>query len=70
MFFVGNDQSKGNGLGLYIARKAIDALNGEISFSSVLYESTDFTIILPMESTSSIKKEFLEEETETVEETD
>ncbi len=38
---------KGFGLGLNIVKKAVDALNGEISFKSKLNEGTTFTIKLP-----------------------
>ena len=32
MFFVGNERSKGNGLGLYITQKAVKVLEGKISY--------------------------------------
>lgn len=47
MFFVGNERSKGNGLGLYIVKKAVEALNGKISFESERYVFTKFLITLP-----------------------
>jgi signal transduction histidine kinase len=47
MYFRANFMSKGNGLGLYIVRKAVDKLNGEIDFSSTLYEGSTFTVSLP-----------------------
>lgn len=48
MYFRANFMSKGNGLGLYIVRKAVDKLNGEISFSSVLNKGTTFTVSFPI----------------------
>jgi signal transduction histidine kinase len=48
MYFRANVTSKGNGLGLYITQKAVAKLNGSISFQSVLYEGSVFTIELPL----------------------
>lgn len=48
MYFRANFMSKGNGLGLYIVRKAVDKLNGEISFTSVPNEGTTFTVSFPI----------------------
>ena len=39
---------KGTGLGLYIAKKSLDILGGEIEFTSVPGEGTTFTITLPL----------------------
>lgn len=47
MYFRGNDNSKGNGLGLYIAKRAVDKLGGKISFISRLNEGTSFNITIP-----------------------
>jgi signal transduction histidine kinase len=47
MYFRGNDNSRGNGLGLYIAKRAIDKLGGTISFISRLNEGTSFKITIP-----------------------
>lgn len=47
MYFRGNDNSKGNGLGLYIAKRAVDKLGGTISFISRMNEGTSFKITLP-----------------------
>ena len=38
---------KGTGLGLYIAKKSLDILGGEISFTSTPGQGTIFTITLP-----------------------
>lgn len=47
MYFRGNDNSKGNGLGLYIAKRAVDKLDGTITFISRLNEGTSFKITVP-----------------------
>ncbi|MBI3218364.1 MAG: tetratricopeptide repeat-containing sensor histidine kinase [Bacteroidetes bacterium] len=47
MYFRANERSKGNGLGLYIARKAAEKLNGTISFVSAYAKGSTFTVRLP-----------------------
>lgn len=47
MFYRGNVKSKGNGLGLYIVKKAVEKLEGTIEIDSRLNEFTLFTIKLP-----------------------
>lgn len=47
MYFRANERSQGNGLGLYVAKKAIDKLNGDIHVDSKLNEFTEVTIVLP-----------------------
>jgi signal transduction histidine kinase len=49
MYFRANQNSKGNGLGLYIVKKAIEKLGGSISFESQLGMGTTFIILLPFE---------------------
>lgn len=49
MYFRGNDNSKGNGLGLYIAKRAIDKLGGNVTFMSRLHEGTSFKITIPIQ---------------------
>ena len=46
MFYRGSERSKGNGLGLYIVRKALERLDGRIDFVSKPGE-TRFMIYLP-----------------------
>jgi len=47
MFFIGSDSSKGNGLGLFISKKAVEALYGEIKMTSIVGQYCDFNITLP-----------------------
>jgi len=47
MYFRANEHSKGNGLGLYIARKAAEKLGGRIYFNSKYGSGSSFTIELP-----------------------
>lgn len=47
MYFRANERSKGNGLGLYIARKAVEKLNGTITFTSQYAHGSTFTVMLP-----------------------
>jgi K+-sensing histidine kinase KdpD len=48
MFFVGHEQSVGNGLGLYITKKAVTALSGKIRFQSGETGMTTFEVKLPV----------------------
>jgi signal transduction histidine kinase len=47
MFFRGSVRSVGNGLGLYIARKAAEKANGKISFMNNPDGGTTFTVEIP-----------------------
>ncbi len=47
MFFIGNASSKGNGLGLYITKKAIESLDGTITLKTVLGKYCEFDIQIP-----------------------
>ncbi|MEN8248607.1 MAG: ATP-binding protein [Bacteroidota bacterium] len=44
IYFKGSSISKGNGLGLYVVKRAIDALKGTIELESVDGEYTKFTV--------------------------
>ena len=50
MFYLGNHYSNGNGLGLYIAMKSVQALQGTISVQSEQHVSTEFKVTLPIET--------------------
>lgn len=47
MYFRANERSQGNGLGLYVAKKAIDKMKGKIYIDSKLDKFTEVTIMLP-----------------------
>lgn len=47
MFYRGSEASKGSGLGLYIAKMAIERLNGKIWVRSTYRKESTFTIFLP-----------------------
>ena len=47
MYFRGNEHSKGNGLGLYIAKKAVEKLQGKINYISKHGEGSIFKVELP-----------------------
>jgi PAS domain S-box-containing protein len=47
MFYRGTKKSSGSGLGLYIAKEAIEKLNGTIEMESELTKGTKFTITIP-----------------------
>jgi signal transduction histidine kinase len=48
MYFRANDRSKGNGLGLYIVKKAVQKLNGTIRLTTDFGNGTRFRITLPV----------------------
>lgn len=50
MFHRAHESSNGTGLGLFIARSAVEKLGGEISFQSKEGEGTTFTFFLPVRS--------------------
>ncbi|MEO7990446.1 MAG: tetratricopeptide repeat-containing sensor histidine kinase [Chryseolinea sp.] len=47
MYFRGSEQSKGNGLGLFIVKKSVEKLGGKITFASEYMRGSTFTITLP-----------------------
>ena len=48
MFFRANDRVDGTGLGLYILKRAVERLNGEVKFESQVYVGSTFSITLPL----------------------
>jgi signal transduction histidine kinase len=48
LFYKGTEKSPGSGLGLYLVRKSIEKLNGNISVDSAEGRGTKFTISLPV----------------------
>lgn len=47
MFYIANENSAGNGLGLYIVRKCVQAMNGYISLESEENSYTRIVIVIP-----------------------
>ncbi|MBL7863985.1 MAG: hybrid sensor histidine kinase/response regulator [Cyclobacteriaceae bacterium] len=47
MFYRANEESQGAGLGLYIAREVVEKMGGRLSLSSVQYEGTSVSILIP-----------------------
>ena len=47
MYFRGNERSKGNGLGLYIVKKAAEKIKGRITFQSTYDSGSVFSVFLP-----------------------
>lgn len=47
MFYRGTQQSKGSGLGLFIAREAAQRMKGDLTFQSEYGQGTTFTLVLP-----------------------
>jgi len=50
LYFRGTERSKGNGLGLYLTRKALSKLDGRVMAESIYGERTVFTISLPLKA--------------------
>ncbi len=50
MYFRANEHSKGNGLGLYIVKKAVEKLSGTISFQSKYGYGCRFSIAFPRDT--------------------
>jgi signal transduction histidine kinase len=50
MYFRASERSKGNGLGLYIVKKAAEKLDGTVTVNSVLHAGSVFTVLLPLKS--------------------
>ncbi|MFY0672818.1 MAG: HAMP domain-containing histidine kinase [Bacteroidia bacterium] len=48
MFFVGSTLSKGNGLGLYLAKNAVEQLGGEMNINSIEGEFCSVDLFIPL----------------------
>ena len=48
MYFRGSEKSKGNGLGLYIVKKAVDKLEGQVTVRSEQHVGTTVTVSMPI----------------------
>jgi signal transduction histidine kinase len=53
MYFRGNERSKGNGLGLYIVKKAVKKLDGRVSLYSDKGKGSLFKVIFPANQNGS-----------------
>jgi PAS domain S-box-containing protein len=47
MFYRGNTESTGSGLGLFIVKNALEKMNGAINLSSIPGQGTTFTVSIP-----------------------
>lgn len=54
MYFRANEKSKGNGLGLYVAKRAADKINGAITFNSTYGKGSTFTVHLKNQNTAQV----------------
>jgi len=61
MFYRGIETSVGNGLGLFITKKAIEKLNGKITIDSEVNIFTEFTIQIPFNKDEYLNEEFINE---------
>ena len=48
MFYRGSEKSIGNGLGLYLVKKATEKLGGEVHIQSTQFEFTEVTVSIPV----------------------
>jgi len=51
MFFRANDRVQGTGLGLYILKRAVERLKGDVTFESDVKTGSVFRILLPLNQT-------------------
>jgi signal transduction histidine kinase len=59
MYMVANESSKGNGLGLYVVKRTLDVLNGQILLHSEINNGSVFKISIPIMHTELVKKKNL-----------
>ena len=50
MYFRGSEQSRGNGIGLYLVKKALKLMHGTIRVESEYEVGTTFTVTIPLDS--------------------
>lgn len=50
MFYRGNEQSQGSGLGLYIVKEAVEKVGGSIAVDSIYGQGSTFKVSLPMKA--------------------
>jgi signal transduction histidine kinase len=49
MFFRASNNAEGTGLGLFILKRAVERLKGDVSLTSELSKGTTFIISLPLQ---------------------
>jgi signal transduction histidine kinase len=49
MFFRANEHAQGTGLGLYILKRAVERLGGEVTLQSEINKGSSFMVLLPFE---------------------
>ena len=54
MYVVANEDSKGNGLGLYVVKRTVDVLNGSVFWDSEVNKGSKFKIIIPIVPTEAL----------------
>jgi signal transduction histidine kinase len=59
MFFIGHEGSAGNGLGLYIVGKSVNALKGKITFDSEINCYTRFVVRIPVPARIEVQETML-----------
>lgn len=60
MFFKGNEKSLGNGLGLYVVQKSVQALRGTINMESEPGSYTKFIVKIPLNHKKATEHELVE----------
>nr|WKN39381.1 GAF domain-containing sensor histidine kinase [Tunicatimonas sp. TK19036] len=50
MYVRASDRAQGNGLGLFVVKKMVEALGGSVSFTSEVQKGTTFSVILPQQN--------------------
>lgn len=54
LFFRASENSKGNGLGLYLVKKAVEKINGRIQLESAVNQFTRITVMFPESDESAM----------------